>query len=339
MFCQQCGTKLGEAATFCSNCGARTSSDGSANSSPGDSSPAPNQAKNKTGSTIVALIAGSLVAYGGWQIYEGAGGVPAISGSSLKTAITGSLVEAGVRAQSEDSLKERFKLAPKPFCADQLNKVVTVVDRGTMSRPDSGFNGRTLPAYVIKTDFLCLNQVSGTKDPWTFYFAAAVDDEFKVSRCVVEQLDNKALGAEALLADKLSGCNFVSAMAPSQGSVATSAHTEPRTEEAPAKIVGVYTASKLGGQVPTGLPQFDDEESYSTVRVKMVQAGWAPFHSKDADTCADGDLRCKGRPEMQACAGTGLANCKFLWQRDGKTVAILTVGEEDAVYSGLGSYP
>lgn len=79
------------------------------------------------------------------------------------------------------------------------------------------------------------------------------------------------------------------------------------------------------------LPRFKKNEGYKSVRVKMLKAGWKPFHAEDADVCGEGDERCQGRPEMQSCAGTGLANCRFLWKRKGKTAVIFTVGE-DAVY-------
>jgi hypothetical protein len=72
-------------------------------------------------------------------------------------------------------------------------------------------------------------------------------------------------------------------------------------------------------------------ESYRSIRAKMIKAGWKPLHAPDADVCQAGDKRCAGRPEMQSCAGTGMANCRFLWKRKGKTVVILTVGET-AVY-------
>lgn len=84
----------------------------------------------------------------------------------------------------------------------------------------------------------------------------------------------------------------------------------------------------------TGLPRIKKGESYSRVRGKMIKAGWKPFQSPDADRCAAGDKRCEGRPEMESCAGTGLGNCKFLWKRRGKTVAIFTIGEDNAKYSG-----
>lgn len=82
-----------------------------------------------------------------------------------------------------------------------------------------------------------------------------------------------------------------------------------------------------------GLPRFKKGESYTSVRKKMIKVGWKPFRSPNADKCSKGDTRCQGRPEMESCAGTGEANCAFLWKRKGKTVSIYTVGE-DADYSG-----
>ena len=44
------------------------------------------------------------------------------------------------------------------------------------------------------------------------------------------------------------------------------------------------------------LPHFKKNEGYTSIRAKMLKAGWKRFHSEDADTCMDGDLRCQGRP-------------------------------------------
>jgi hypothetical protein len=84
----------------------------------------------------------------------------------------------------------------------------------------------------------------------------------------------------------------------------------------------------------SGLPKLRKGEGYKSVRVKMIKAGWKPFHSKDADKCMEGDERCENRPEMEACTGTGLGNCRFLWKRKGKTVAIFTIGDNTA-YDGF----
>lgn len=88
-------------------------------------------------------------------------------------------------------------------------------------------------------------------------------------------------------------------------------------------------------QASDDVPHFQKHENYASVRSKMLKAGWKPFHAEDADTCEEGDVRCQGRPEMVSCAGTGMANCKFLWEKNGDTIAILTVGEDPAVYDGV----
>jgi hypothetical protein len=84
----------------------------------------------------------------------------------------------------------------------------------------------------------------------------------------------------------------------------------------------------------SALPKLRKGEGYKSVRVKMIKAGWKPFHSKDADKCMKGDERCQNRPEMEACAGTGQGNCRFLWKRKGKTVAVFTIGD-NTVYDGF----
>lgn len=84
----------------------------------------------------------------------------------------------------------------------------------------------------------------------------------------------------------------------------------------------------------TGLPRLRKGETYKSVRTKLLKAGWKPYHDPNADKCEQGDNRCKGRPEMQFCSGTGVAACRFLWKRKGKTVAIFTAGEDEAIYNG-----
>lgn len=76
-------------------------------------------------------------------------------------------------------------------------------------------------------------------------------------------------------------------------------------------------------------PKIKAGESYSSVRKKMIQAGWQPYHSPEADEC-NNDSRCNGRPEMFSCAGTGMANCKFLWEKNSQIIGICTVGEDAA---------
>jgi hypothetical protein len=81
------------------------------------------------------------------------------------------------------------------------------------------------------------------------------------------------------------------------------------------------------------LPDFKENESYTDVRNKMLASGWIPYHSENADACSEFDSRCKDRPEMESCAGTGMANCRFLWKKDEKITGICTVGEDVAFES------
>jgi len=94
-----------------------------------------------------------------------------------------------------------------------------------------------------------------------------------------------------------------------------------------AVVIAFLTANLLACTQTSVLPHFNENESYSSVRLKMVEAGWEPFHAKDAAICTEGDMRCEGRPEMHACAGAGMANCKFLWKKEEKMTAICTIGD------------
>jgi uncharacterized protein YecT (DUF1311 family) len=84
-----------------------------------------------------------------------------------------------------------------------------------------------------------------------------------------------------------------------------------------------------------GLPRVKEGDDYANVRKALLADGWQPYHSPSADTCRDGDTRCQGRPEMEACAGTGMANCNFLWKKDGKTIAVHTIGEGEPGVTGV----
>lgn len=94
-----------------------------------------------------------------------------------------------------------------------------------------------------------------------------------------------------------------------------------------------------GVAIAKPLPSFKKHEGYESVRTKLLRAGWKPIHALDADECPDWDVRCKGRPEMFSCAGTGLGSCLFLWEKDGDVKGICTVGEDRPVFSGICPYP
>lgn len=85
--------------------------------------------------------------------------------------------------------------------------------------------------------------------------------------------------------------------------------------------------------VPAAKPKFKRGESYASVRLKLIKAGWLPYHSPNADVCNE-DRRCAGRPEMEACSGVEQAPCKFLWRRGGERLSVCTIGE-DAEFSAI----
>ena len=72
-------------------------------------------------------------------------------------------------------------------------------------------------------------------------------------------------------------------------------------------------------------PTLRKHTQYSIARERLLRSGWQPASTSDADQCEKGDTRCEGRPEMQACAGTGEANCLFCWQKSGSLIVVTTV--------------
>ncbi|EYS96041.1 hypothetical protein CF68_22535 [Cupriavidus sp. SK-4] len=81
------------------------------------------------------------------------------------------------------------------------------------------------------------------------------------------------------------------------------------------------------------LPHLTKGEKYASIRTKMFKAGWVPASTPNADPCATGDKRCEGRTEMEACSGTGMAYCQFLWRKDGQVVSIVTAGEDPRLHN------
>ena len=69
-------------------------------------------------------------------------------------------------------------------------------------------------------------------------------------------------------------------------------------------------------------------QDYGKARAALLRQDWQPVALPDADQCMTGDKRCAGRPEMYACAGTGLGQCVFVWRRKAMTIEVVTAGEE-----------
>jgi len=82
------------------------------------------------------------------------------------------------------------------------------------------------------------------------------------------------------------------------------------------------------------LPAFPKGTSYASARSRLIALDWKPAKTPAAQPCG-GDSRCIGQPELEACAGTGAANCIFTWRRGGTLIAVTTAGERDPVVSGI----
>ncbi|TXM94827.1 hypothetical protein [Methylobacterium sp. WL116] len=95
-------------------------------------------------------------------------------------------------------------------------------------------------------------------------------------------------------------------------------------------LVGSVTVVSAAERLPT----FPKGTPYGSARSSLIALGWKPVTMPEAQACDEDDDRCKGRPEMESCAGTGLANCNFTWRRGDTLVAIGTIGETNPVVVG-----
>ena len=114
-----------------------------------------------------------------------------------------------------------------------------------------------------------------------------------------------------------------------QGNTQTDPNLQNAYQEAVRKI-SLYSASSTPTQTSdttNGIPTINPKESYAKVRKTMLTAGWTPYVKAESDSCSEGDSRCQGRPEMEACSGTGRAYCKFGWRKNNSLASIVTVGE------------
>lgn len=207
------------------------------------------------------------------------------------------------------------------LCDEIVSPGLTDVQRGKVVFITMG-GGKVdppIPAIVARITGTCVQAAIRQREPMTkWWMMMAHDKAFNQYRCI-------KLGGDDLLrtfANK--GCEFV----PNPGENGL-IHLKKASSEQASPAITTSDSQSLS------LPTFAKGESYTNVRLKMLGAGWKPYHSKDADTCSEGDMRCKDRPEMEACSGTGMASCRFLWKSGDKTIAILTTGEENAVVAGV----
>ncbi|PZN99897.1 MAG: hypothetical protein DCF30_10710 [Hyphomicrobiales bacterium] len=95
----------------------------------------------------------------------------------------------------------------------------------------------------------------------------------------------------------------------------------------PALAVAWLFAAPLPLQAAEVLPKLRKDQGYAATRQALIAAGWKPVTLPGADSCEPGDERCQGRAEMLACAGTGMAQCVFTWQRNATIIDVVTIGE------------
>lgn len=78
------------------------------------------------------------------------------------------------------------------------------------------------------------------------------------------------------------------------------------------------------------LPSFPKNTDYREARRSLIGLGYTPIKLPEADECMKGDRRCEGFPEMSSCAGTGLAQCLFVWKsKSDALIEIVTIGEDN----------
>lgn len=99
-------------------------------------------------------------------------------------------------------------------------------------------------------------------------------------------------------------------------------------------LVGVAVAAPVAGEtIKLDAGEIASGKSYGEVRETLIDSGWlatGPCDDDGAGTCNP------AYPEMQACAGTGTAPCKFRWTRGeyvktpaaGKAIIVITEGEQ-----------
>ena len=86
-------------------------------------------------------------------------------------------------------------------------------------------------------------------------------------------------------------------------------------------------------------PVFGKNETYPSIRKKLIKAGWKPNRENDADPYFDDYLDANGKqiratyPELSTCSGTGVGYCLFTWLSPRKRQGIITtIGGEEFHY-------
>lgn len=77
-----------------------------------------------------------------------------------------------------------------------------------------------------------------------------------------------------------------------------------------------------------GVPAIKAQTPYGKVRQIMLKHGWNPYHGSNVLPCSQDDVRCQGRPEMQACSDADRGQCTWLWKKNGKIIVINTQDDD-----------
>lgn len=94
----------------------------------------------------------------------------------------------------------------------------------------------------------------------------------------------------------------------------------------------IWGTSVLAGPREDAFDSLRQGMPYAEARETLLGGGWQairyPWMTADA-RCAGRDEICQAYQETDACAGTGLAQCKFMF-RDGQGgyLGVVTIGEE-----------
>ena len=86
------------------------------------------------------------------------------------------------------------------------------------------------------------------------------------------------------------------------------------------------------GRTPVAIPGVSAEMPYVEARAKLLSMGYVPYQPRGprlmtGPPCEGREEICRAYPETAACAGTGRAECAFLFIREREFVEIETVNE------------
>jgi hypothetical protein len=97
-------------------------------------------------------------------------------------------------------------------------------------------------------------------------------------------------------------------------------------------VAGTGTITAYGESSHEALPSIKAGTPYAQARKQMLSAGFAPYHVGTyrlvKTPCVGREDVCGTYPEAADCAGTGNADCEFLFSKGRETIVMIhTVGE------------